>query len=657
MPDYFAGDPKTRCLADLEELRQRFDVWQRQVLIWDRMEYPPKPPKEEKTSNENMSNATYVSIFIRAAQVTYVNRMDRAEPYIEVALEETGDSQGESQARKSAHVERFCYGMLNTINDKAVRQVKGTSMMRQLYSSSGNPGKIVQFLHMRKKKDGTAEPVWEIIDPYNCYHDFDQQPFRFVREYFQSASTVRAEYEAMALDDGETHAEGYQQLVLKEKDNKNPDVHVVNHWVFIETDTGTESWNTCLVDDKLLFHRKTTFKRRPYQVIVTNSSPRTYQNIQIGASNKGVGTRSVITDDKIKRHAEPFWAPLEPTIEQLAEGMSLLMKAVALMVNQPFLHFSQTGNEVKGNAALKTPSQEVTLSTDLGEDIKILDVVKQVPDALGVLNYLVRDMERIVPSAAFGQTAVSGESGYLYDKRSRDAALVAFADPARAASVAIQMGLAELLEQFREGDMKIKLSAVDVNGDSAGKMWYRNFNSSDIPESFVIKVRVAPELPDDDAKAAQIATMLKQSGLMDDRTIMSKILGIKDPLAAMERIKQQRADALPMMDILHAIENLAIEAEDYRLRAQEAENDGRKEFARLYRFNAAKLDEWRKAFEAQIKAQPALPAPQGQPLNGPSPEVLPPEQYNNPDEKAGAMGEVSSSLAGRPPSKNGGAEQ
>lgn len=202
--------------------------------------------------------------------------------------------------------------------------------------------------------------------------------------------------------------------------------------------------------------------------------------------------------------------------------------------------------------------------------------------------------------------------------------------------------------------MQVKLSATDTSDGSSGRLWYRTFQPSDIPESFVIKVRVAPELPDDDAKAAQIASMLYSGGLMDLRSVMSKILGIRDPLAAMERIKGEKADSLPMMDILRAIERLAVEAEDYRLRAREAERDGRVEFARLYRFNAAKLDEYRRAFEQSLGVGGAVASPVNG-IKGPSPDVLPPEQYDNPDDKAGALGQVSSSLEGRPPSRNGAA--
>lgn len=646
---YYGENPSKTIGDDLSELQQRFGGWQQQVLVWDKMEFPPKPEVEAKTSSKNMSHSTYVSILIRAAQVTYTNRMDRAEPYIEVALEEVGDEPpGEEQARKSAAVERACYGFLNVVNMKAVRQVKATSLLRQLYASSGNPGKIVQFLHNRKKKDGTSDPVWEILDPYSCYHDFEQTPFRFVREYYQKASTIKAQFEAL---DADGYEDGIAVLMNppKTNDGKLKDVHVVDHWVALEVAGKPEVWNAMTVEGKCLFVRKTRFKRRPFQIIVTNSSPRTYQNLGTGGAQQGLSSPTVSlthTEERMLHHAEPFWAPLEPTMEQFSEGMSLLMKAVALMVNMPFTHTSQTGNQVFGNSKLSTPGAEITLSKDIGEELEILQVVRQVPDALSVLNYLVSDMERIVPSAIFGQTAAASESGYLYDKRSRDAALVAFADPARAASMAIQMGLEELLEQFREDSMQIKLNAIETNGDSAGKMWFRNFKSSDIPDSFVMRVRVAPELPDDDAKAAQIASMLKQGGLMDDRMIMSKILGIKDPLATMERIRQGRAADMPQMDMLRAIENLQIEADDNRARAAETDNAA---FKRLYRFTAARLDEWRMAFERQMTGGQAAPNAQaGKILNGPSPEVLPPEQYANPDDAAGAMGEVSSSTKGAP---------
>lgn len=653
--DYYGENPATTILDDITELRQRFQGWQRQVLVWDKMEFPPKPPLDEKTSANNMSNSTYVSILIRAAQVTYTNRMDRAEPYIEVALEEVGDQPDESQARKSAAVERASYGFLNVVNLKAVLEVRATSMLRQLYAATGNPGKVVQFLHNRKNEDGTSDPVWEIIDPYSCYHDFEQKPFRFVREYYQKAATVKTNFEALGLKEADTYEDGLKVLDNPEKDEsgKNKDVHVIDHWVVTKQGGKQEVWRAMTVNDKMLYKNKSRFKRLPFQIIVTNSSPRTYQNIPGGLSNQTSGSarpgsiEMTHTEERMLHHAEPFWAPLEPTMEQFAEGMSLLMKAVALMVNHPFKHISQTGSQVIGNAALSTPGKEITLSTDLGEELELLDVIKQVPDALNVLNYLVRDMDRIIPSAAFGQVASSGESGYLYDKRSRDAALVAFADPARAASIAIQMGLTELLEQFRETDMQVKLSAIDTNGESAGKLWYRNFKSSDIPDSFVMRVRVAPELPDDDAKAAQIASMLKQSGLMDDRTIMSKILGIRDPKAAMERIRMDRAVNMPQMDMLNAIENLQREADDNRARAAETDNPA---FKRLYRFNAARLDEWRAAMERQMTGGATAP-PQEKLLNGPSPDVLPPEQYDNPDAKAGAMGQVSSALGGRGPSK------
>ena len=654
MTNYFGTTPadiRKRVSDNHAELSQRFLVWQNQVDIWHSMEFPPKPPKETKNSTGNMSNSTYVSIFIRASQVTYVNRMDRAEPYIEVALEETGDQPDNSQARKGAHVERWCYGVLNAADQKAVRQVKATSMKRQLYSTSGNPGKIVQFLHMRQKANGQADPVWEIIDPYNCYHDFDQSNFRFVREYYQSSATVRADYEGLGLKDDELYTDGIN--ILNEKDKKTTEkereVHVVNHWVVLDRDgDNPEVWETWLVDDTLLFHRKTAFKRLPYQIFVTNASPRTYQNISRGTAT-GAGTSSVVPDQRILLHAQPFWAPLEPTMEQFAEGMSLLMKAVALMVNHPFKHMSREGNAVIGNAAMVTPGKEITLSTEDSEDVELLDVIRQVPDALSVLNYLIQDMDRIVPSATFWQTAVSGESGYLYDKRSRDAALVAFADPARACSVALQMGLTELLEQFRESNMQIKLSAIDTNGDSAGKLWYRNFKSSDIPESFVMAVRVAPDLPDDDAKAAQIASMLIQAGVMSPQTAMSKILGIKDPIAELARIKQGKVANLEPMVLIDAVESLQREAEDNRLRAADTDKP---QFKRLYLFNAARLDEWRMAFEEQLGTGPQPSAPAKQ-LNGPSPDVLPPEEYANPDDAAAIMGEVSSSTAGRPPSKNG----
>lgn len=555
MADYFGSDPKGRLLEDIAELRQNFLLWQERVRHWDEMIYPHIPNSgslgtfsrtdtklNDKTgAREDTSGSHYITAIVRQFVDAYVNRMSRSSPYIEFPDE--GLDRNESE--KESNGERFCYGVLNSLDAQVIAKRMGTGWLRQLYSFSANPGKMIGRIHVREAVQGSGLACidWELFDPISCYHDFDETPSRFVREWIAPASTLLR----LAWANGWAHNSA--ALNKLSQMGRKPCL-AQEYWLEDMQSNGKFLvHNGIMAAGEILKSplEPTKFKHSPLVIISTNTMARTYQQIDRGAvsgNSDQANPNTGVAANYILRHAEPPFAALEHIVSQLQEAKSIEMDAAYRSIHPVSMIRSPDGTWMVGKQ-LETPGAQIPMLPEY--EIKVLETIGNFIGVESTSNDLKAEIRRTIPDDLFGQAAFAGEPGYLYNRRSEDSALTALAESANGVSQFLKIGLQEVISQFKDSGLKISLEGRSTKGEDAGKWWTRDFDSADdkdIPRTTAIYVRTAPELPRDDFKAMQMYKMATEGPdpAVDKATARAKYLMVSDPYQMQKRIDRELAD-------------------------------------------------------------------------------------------------------------------
>jgi len=525
------GDASHLIAQDVDHLRKTFEPWRDRHDSWDKMVNPSLEDnliadRDAHRFHSDMSlnrqeRSQYRTNEVRTAVDNMINRLSRANPIIEDAHTAT-PSLDDAEVRKGSETELFAQGVINNLNAREVDLGKGTGWLRQAYGLAAHPGKAIARVHVRRGVDGNADFRADLLDPYLCYHDYTHDLKRFVHERVVTPMEA-ASFLGAAGADGRTDADAG---TVKDW------VRISDYWLEERVDDQLVVSRAILFDGSVKWMREMPFDHLPIIVVAMNSMPRTYQRTE---DNVWDGHDRVRPRDFIERHAEPFFASIEQTVRLYNTVKSLEMDGIDWVIRPPLI--TRPGEGESFVIEDKRLGGGVQIPLEQGQFLELLKVQNDAVVANATLvTSLEREMGRAYPPALRAEIPqASDPSGFLFNLLS-DASDVATFEYALGSARLIERVLGEIYHQFKRADLSVSLSGMDFRGNDAGNYFMEDFKASQMPDSTVFRVRLAPMLPKDDLKAAQIYQLMTgPDGGLDQLTGMSQILGIRNPQAVKER--------------------------------------------------------------------------------------------------------------------------
>ena len=629
--------------GDVDFKRDQFRTWRRFIDRMEKLVYREVGETAQQRWNQyrvfnesevsRARKAQYLSTDVRKMVQTFIKRMIRSR----VIIEGASLSDAAEEKAKVSILERFCLGLMSHLDEQVVTTHRGFSLVGQLSNSVARTGKVVQRVRMTDGPNGPM-PVWEVFDPYNVYHDFGGTPKRIINEYWDNKHRLTQTLEAIGLS-------------LPEKLRKKGSRDAIRFTDFYVEDVDGLVYNAVLLDNEMVGRPRllSQFKSLPFDIISMGDDFARYQDPDLRMP--GVGNGDALSSTFIDRHAQPFYAIIEHTIQQIEDAYSLEFQMAALATNPPKIitrpmTTAMTPGDDQGNEIdIGDIGPGTTIDVDEGTSVEFMRLAFAGLQSFQAPSRLERDIEAIWPSALDGASSGAAESGFHFFQR-LDASKNAIVSPALVVAIALKKGLVSLVEQARERGDTIRLNMIPPSGESAGRFHLTDFNASkDIPKTYALHVTVPPMVPDDDLKRAQVAQATMAVGVSREKTL-SEVMGIQDPVGEMERARLEQLQERP-----EAQDELLLSAMWEEVALLEAEADREPERGKQVRLQKA-------ATRARLRAQSLESRLSGQPQGsppGPKPAGIAPEQQppeargaENPDAQAAIAGAAQSYMGGNP---------
>ena len=529
-----AGDAESYVQNDCAALRQRFEssrrFLERMEWLYDRRRAPRVHGMRgynaqnifNDTSKEQMRRSLFTSNHVKEMVKSFLNRMVRSNIVVNVAMVARDAAEGGRQS----NLEQLCQGILSRQLRLTVERKQGTSFIRRMSAFAARRASIAQRIDV-KNVNGRAEISWELYDPFNCFFDYGDKPRRVFEDTYLRKDVIEARIKSMGLK-----VPAYGDWGAKKSDEM---LCWTDFWCEYDEDGRVHVDNAILVDGH--FVREPTsmdYGRLPISAVCINNG-----DLEPNAYTYGAGSGVGLPQEYIERIREPFYESLEDTIPQFEDLMSLEMLAAAFASNPP--HVLRKVDDRPGMVEVEHeafgPGATVILPEGWVRDP--LQSVAQSLDKFASPTELRAQIERVWPSILFGATSGANESGFLYTQRI-DQGQNAIVNPALAVSLALQLGLEEVLYQFRHsGDAEMDLR-VKEDPDSE-KYTIKTFRAADLPEDgYELAVTVPPMLPNDEYRQVQIFDYALKSGMLDERLALATIGKVQDPESVMQRKRLDR---------------------------------------------------------------------------------------------------------------------
>lgn len=629
--------------GDVDFKRDQFRTWRRFIDRMEKLVYREVGETAQQRWNQyrvfnesevsRARKAQYLSTDVRKMVQTFIKRMIRSR----VIIEGASLSDVAEEKAKVSTLERFCLGLMNHLDEQVVGSHRGFSLVGQLSNSVARTGKIVQRVRMTDGPNGPM-PVWEVLDPYNVYHDFGGTPKRIVNEYWDNKHRITQTLEAIGLS-------------LPEKLRKKGSRDAIRFTDFYVEDVDGLVYNAVLLDNEMVGRPRllSQFKSLPFDIISMGDDFARYQDPDLRVP--GVGDGDALNSTFIDRHAQPFYAIIEHTVQQIEDAYSLEFQMAALATNppkiitRPMTSAMNAGDDQGNEIDVGDIGPGTTIDVDEGTSVEFMRLAFAGLQSFQAPARLERDISAIWPSALDGASSGAAESGFHFFQR-LDASKNAIVSPALVVAIALKKGLVSLVEQARERGDKIQLNLTPESGESAGKFYLTDFNArQDIPKTYAIHVTVPPMVPDDDLKRAQVAQATMAVGVSREKTL-SEVMGIQDAVGEMERTALEQMRERPEAQDARMVRALWIEVANMEADAAQEDDERLKLIKRKF------------AIQARIQAQRieerifgGMGGPQQAPsLPGIAPEQQPPEARGaeNPDLRAAIAGGTQSYMGGSP---------
>ena len=535
-------------------------------------------------------------------------------PIFQAAIMAEDDDDREKQAK----VEELAQGMFNRVDGDISKTGKRFGLLEEMARSAGRRGKIAQYVRWRHdERGGQWIPEWQPIDPYQCAHDFDGEPYRFAVYTWHGKEQVVK----MLRDRGIERV----PTVLANKSDRDP-VRVVDFTVEEEG----EVYNALLVADGEKYELAedpefTGLKSMPWQVHSYGDGLLTYHDETSSAylSDRGVH------EDVYRRHALPIHHWAENAIKNKEDAYTLEMLNLAIATLRPKDITVADGNLAAAPDSTETSPDSAFIHSP-NVTVREMEVTQTSLRAYAITQQLEADMERGYPSILDGHTGQADPSGYARFLRMVGANL-ALAPYVKLESEMARRGLTALIDQGMERGIELALPVRPKSGEHQGKFLLRGFSfKRDVPAQYRLNVILGPMVPDDDQRLAQTAIMAMEAG-MAPTSAMDTIMHIANPSGEMRRARREKIE---MSQAVTDEEMLELEWQRVAMLRDEAaaETDRPRKAEKLILANQANLRA--SAMERRVRGS-AQGFQQERGPRRPSPQIQPPEMGpDNPDQIA-----------------------
>ncbi|XUX01216.1 MAG: hypothetical protein TUN42_04300 [Dehalogenimonas sp.] len=242
-----------------------------------------------------------------------------------------------------------------------------------------------------------------------------------------------------------------------------------------------------------------------------------------------------------------------------------MLTLVHRAVKQPLVTETHEGESILNGDAMQV-SKTAEIPVKLGEKIYPLMPNTMPPDTAALLGIINGENEKGGFSPlSWGQTqrALSGYATNLL--QSADGSILM--PYLTAVGQAYQTICVTIIKQFGNGSFPgIKVKGRDSKGQQFGYPKPIEIKPADIDPDWIPEVTLEAVFPRDDAQKVQIASILKQSRLMSDRSIQTKTLGVDDPEAERRQMVKEVGYNLQTVQLWLAY-IAAVDSEDYDLAA------------------------------------------------------------------------------------------
>lgn len=604
-----------------------------------------KGPSDSTRSATEQARAHFCEFF--SSQITtmvanFIGRALNSPPQINTAVIAPEGSEKEKQSM----LERVIQGFINEQDQKAQDAVRGTSWLWGVTRDSAMAGKIIGRVEARESYPGSGLLSIDcpLFDPLSCYHDFEGEQRRFIREFRVSRPNAIARLRRLQLPlpvGFDKAAQGPVQMAelwFQEPDPDKPGRNRV--------------WTGAMLDSKLAGDmRRTHHFHWPLIIIATHAG----RGLQTGGGRGGLAawdgrSSAGLATDEMLYHSQPFFAPLQHLYNNYNEFMSIGMMGImaGLLKNKRFRTREPgrmpTADEQAPGATWRIHPDD-QLEFDNETVVGIAELLDKYEDIVR------REFARLYHEIHFG-ISPPGDSGFKgIQQTSASNAIVN--EPLRGVSVFLHAMGVEALHQWEEFEsgLKIEYKGHTSTGLQAGNLVVQEFELKDMPKSYAFEVNIGPLIPTDNMQSMTYVSAGLQNGTLDMDWAREKGLNLPDSGAVQARIDAYQMHNSPQAQAERLIAKMWDDVDLLDHQAAREQN----QIKRLRLMVAAiRARQHAEAFDAQLTGQ-AQTAASPRPPAGTPPEVLPAEAgLENPDLMAAARGEQSSSTQGRGPSTNGG---
>jgi hypothetical protein len=271
---------------------------------------------------------------------------------------------------------------------------------------------------------------------------------------------------------------------------------------------------------------------------------------------------------KLKERAASVYDSSRGIYEPFNKQVSFIMDTAEKSVAGTLVH------KVKGGGPMPVGDpfanyNVINLDTENDEEIAALEPPRVPQESAVLMQVFNQDKQKsTVPFPLGYGLDPQGHSGAALSVTNEN--MMSLYDPFTTLIVNVYHWLAEeIFKQFKKKGQNLKLKGFDANG----KFFALDANPDDIKDDWYIVVKCEPKLPRDEAGEVQMAIQARQPGpdgtpLLDDFTILERVLKVSDPDAIFNRIDQQTIDRIIKRNPIMQVKKLA-----YKLLSSKDEAD------------------------------------------------------------------------------------
>ncbi len=418
-------------------------------------------------------------------------------------------SQGipEEERIRSAKAERFWAGSFEQANERLENALREPVIMQAAKQLTLRGTVCARVLIRNSENDGAFVDI-KFFDPRHCVWDVsDEGIIWFCAVYERTIRQIRHEYPKANIQG-------------------SPDDIVTVYDFYDETNNMVFAESTNRIQTTLKKATKHGQDRNP--VIVVPGG--TYSGLKAGPYNK---------DPLPVGYGESIFAPVRLLYPILNEVMSIYLELIAKSRDQTYVLYSDSDVEIEEN--INEANGVLHLEArDRLSPVEVPETTKDAAQFIGLIQAMIQ--RGTLPQTAFGELAFQ-LSGFAITQL-RQSLFSTMEPNLRALGVFYRKICMALSDQLKGKAVNpLELSGQDRNR----QFFFETFDAPDMENIPAPRVKVVPQLPQDDQQRVALANALRQSSgpqqppLMPDRMILDQILEVPDAARVQEMVNEQMA--------------------------------------------------------------------------------------------------------------------